>query len=260
MPGDFVITVRGKGPDLVMIHGWGMHSGVWGKVADKLASHWRLHLVDVPGHGASSGMEMASDLGGIAALIADRTPPAAWLGWSMGGLIALRAAIDRPAQVFRLVLVATNPSFVVRKHWPQGVDETLFTGFAEDLKRDFPGTLNRFLVLETLGSDTARESLRRLKADLHNSRVPDVHALHSGLRILRDTDYSRDLPAIRQASLWVAGGRDRLVPPGAMEKAASLMPGGRFHRIRGAGHAPFIGHGEEFILKVGQFLQAEAPA
>ncbi len=259
MPGEPVIEVRGSGPDLVMLHGWGMHSGVWGRVADAMARRWRLHLVDLPGHGASNDLQLGPDLGEIAAQIADKTPPAAWLGWSMGGLVALQAAIDRPARVTRLVLVAVNPSFVVRGHWPDGVDETLFTGFAEELKRDFQGTLNRFLVLETLGSDTARDSLRRLKADLHNGRVPDVHALRSGLVILRNTDYTGALPFIRQKALWLAGGRDRLVPPAAVERAASLMPRSRYFRVRGAGHAPFIGHGDEFVAQVESFLEQEAP-
>ena len=256
MPGQVVIHVRGSGPDLVMIHGWGMHSGVWGRVADDLAARWRLHLVDVPGHGASNAMRLGSDLSEIAALIAGRTPPATWLGWSMGGLISLQAAIDQPRQCKRMILVATNPSFVVRDHWPQGVDEALFTGFADELNRDFQGTLNRFLVLETLGSDTARESLRRLKTDLHNGQVPDLHALRSGLKILRNTDYTAALPGINQEALWLAGGRDKLVPPGAMEKAAALMPRAQFHRVPGAGHAPFIGHGEEFAAQVDRFLEA----
>jgi pimeloyl-[acyl-carrier protein] methyl ester esterase len=242
-----------------MLHGWGMHSGVWGGMAERLARNWRLHLVDLPGHGESCRLALGPDLAALAALVAEQTPPAAWLGWSMGGLIALQAAIDRPARVPRLLLVATNPSFVVRPHWPHGVDETLFTGFADELGRDFEGTLNRFLVLETLGSDHARETLRRLKADLHGGRIPDVHALRAGLRILRDTDYTRDLAAIGQPALWLAGGRDRLVPPKAMETAAAAMPRASFHRMRGAGHAPCIGHAEEFVSRVGRFLDAEAP-
>jgi pimeloyl-[acyl-carrier protein] methyl ester esterase len=243
-----------------MIHGWGMHSGVWGGVADDLARRWRLHLVDVPGHGASNDVPLESDLPGLAALVARNTPAAPWIGWSMGGLISLQAALDHPGQCTQMVLVATNPSFVVRDHWPQGVDEALFTGFAGELKKDFRGTLDRFLVLETLGSDTARESLRRLKSDLHNGRVPDVHALRSGLKILRDTDYTAALSGIKQVTLWLAGGRDKLVPPDAMEKAAALMPRARFHRVRGAGHAPFIGHREEFVMQVERFLSVGTEA
>ena len=47
------VDVQGHGPDLVMLHGWGMHSAVWSDWADALASEFRVHCVDLPGHGNS---------------------------------------------------------------------------------------------------------------------------------------------------------------------------------------------------------------
>ena len=47
------VEVSGSGPDLVLLHGWGMNAAVWGEVATALAQHFRLHCVDLPGHGAS---------------------------------------------------------------------------------------------------------------------------------------------------------------------------------------------------------------
>lgn len=261
MPGDPLnnpaIEVTGSGPDLVLLHGWGMNRAVWRQAAGLLSRRWRLHLVDLPGHGESRQLALTPDLPGLAAIVAERVPPAAWVGWSMGGLVSLQAALDFPGRVSSLILVATNPSFVNRPHWPEGVDEEVFRDFARELGRDFEGTLNRFLVLETLGSDTARETLKELRADLHAGLMPDEHALRSGLSILQDTDYSGDLQRIGQRTLWLAGGRDRLVPPAAMQRAASMMEHGIFERIRGAGHAPFIGHAESFADALERFLLPE---
>ncbi|MEO8742605.1 MAG: alpha/beta fold hydrolase, partial [Lysobacteraceae bacterium] len=47
------IEVRGNGPPLVLIHGWAMHSGLFGALLDRLAERRTLHLVDLPGHGRS---------------------------------------------------------------------------------------------------------------------------------------------------------------------------------------------------------------
>jgi pimeloyl-[acyl-carrier protein] methyl ester esterase len=257
MPGKPLIEVTGQGPDLIMLHGWGMHRGVWGQTANDLSAYFRLHLVDLPGHGEANGERLTSDLAELAAAVAGQVPAAAWLGWSMGGLVTLQALQNHADQITRAILVAANPSFVVRPHWPEGVDESLFIDFARQLKGDFRGTLNRFLVLETLGSDTARESLRQLREDLHAGRMPDVIALEAGLDILRNTDYTQKLGDIGQATLWVAGGRDRLVPPASMQRAAAAAPGARFERIRGAGHAPFIGHRQAFVRLVVEFLEAE---
>ena len=43
----------GQGPDLVLLHGWGMNGAVWHGIAQELAAHYRLHLVDLPGFGNS---------------------------------------------------------------------------------------------------------------------------------------------------------------------------------------------------------------
>lgn len=254
MPGQPLIEVMGQGPDLVLVHGWGMHRGVWGRTAGQLAASFRLHLVDLPGHGEASAQRLDSDLAGLAGAIADQVPQAAWMGWSLGGLVTLQALLDRPQHISKAVLVASNPSFVVRPHWPCGVAEDVFIDFASQLKKDFEGTLNRFLVLETLGSDTAKASLRQLKAELHGGPMPDVHALKAGLSILRDSDYTMALEDMPKDTLWIAGGRDRLVPQQAMRRAAQRS-GGRFHRVAGAGHAPFIGHRQEFVTTVTGFLE-----
>ena len=194
------------------------------------------------------------DLPGLASRIVAEVPPAAWLGWSMGGLITLQALLDHGARMHKAILVSSNPSFVVRPHWPDGVEESLFIDFAHQLKLDFEGTLNRFLVLETLGSDTARETLRELREDLHSGPMPEVHALRAGLSVLRNTDYSHRLADMAHDMLWIAGGRDRLVPPNAIRRAAERVQQGRYLRVRGAGHAPFIGHRETFVDAIRNFL------
>ena len=113
MPGKPLIEVTGSGPDLVLVHGWGMHRGVWGHAARDLALNYRLHLVDLPGHGTACGEILDDDLSGLASGIMERVPEACWMGWSMGGLITLQALIEHSAHVRSAVLVACNPSFVV---------------------------------------------------------------------------------------------------------------------------------------------------
>ena len=86
------IETLGSGPDLVLIHGWALHGGVFAPLARRLAPHFRLHLVDLPGHGLSRDPDETLDLRSVAVHVAAQTPPAIWLGWSLGGLLALRAA------------------------------------------------------------------------------------------------------------------------------------------------------------------------
>ena len=47
------VEVTGQGKPLVMLHGWGMHGGIWGDTVRRLAQDFEVHNVDLPGHGAS---------------------------------------------------------------------------------------------------------------------------------------------------------------------------------------------------------------
>ena len=47
------IETVGQGPDLVLIHGWALHGGVFAPLVARLSGRFRLHLVDLPGHGHS---------------------------------------------------------------------------------------------------------------------------------------------------------------------------------------------------------------
>ncbi|NIV36280.1 MAG: alpha/beta fold hydrolase, partial [Anaerolineae bacterium] len=98
------IDLRGNGPDLVMLHGWGLHGGLFGPVIEPLAERFRLHLVDLPGHGRSPMLEGKYTLERIAEAITGEVPAGAhWLGWSLGGRIALAAAAAGTA-VDKLIL------------------------------------------------------------------------------------------------------------------------------------------------------------
>ncbi|MDA8058685.1 MAG: alpha/beta fold hydrolase, partial [Actinomycetota bacterium] len=67
------------GPRLVLAHGFTQTRGAWGPVADDLANDHRLVLVDLPGHGGSSGV--AADLPRGARLLADAGGAGSYLGY-----------------------------------------------------------------------------------------------------------------------------------------------------------------------------------
>jgi len=48
------VEIYGAGAPLILIHGWGMHGGMWGEMLEKLAQHYTVHSVDLPGHGKSA--------------------------------------------------------------------------------------------------------------------------------------------------------------------------------------------------------------
>jgi pimeloyl-[acyl-carrier protein] methyl ester esterase len=175
--------------------------------------------------------------------IAALTPPAIWLGWSLGGSIALAAALDMPHQVRALAMLCATPKFVRGDDWQWGSDAALVRQLASDLETDYHATIDRFLALEAMGSADPRAELRHLRELAFARGEPDLRVLQEGIRILDTTDLRARLPALRQHSVWITGRRDRLIPPPAMAWAAQQVHGG-YAEIDHAGHAPFFSHAD----------------
>ncbi|HHW75478.1 MAG TPA: pimeloyl-ACP methyl ester esterase BioH [Xanthomonadaceae bacterium] len=247
----------GSGPDVVLIHGWGMHSGVWEDVAEALFDRYRVTVVDLPGHGYSrlpaAGHSLA-DLGAAAAAVT--APAAAWVGWSLGGLVAQQVAITAPEQVSRLVLVNSTPCFAQRPDWPHGIALPVLRRFAEELRQDYRAVLKRFIALEVHGSRHAASQLRTLKAMLFQHGEPDVSALEDGLAVLENTDLRAELSRIACPTLLLMGQRDQLVPTAAGAAMRELLPNARLRVFPGAGHAPFFSHLPDFVAELREFLDA----
>jgi len=249
----------GQGPDVVMVHGWGMHSGVWLGFAQRLAERHRITLVDLPGHG-HSGMIEDYTLEGIgSALLAVSPRQGHWLGWSLGAEIALWVAARHPERVTSLTMLAGNVRFAQGEDWPCAMDLSLLSRFAEDMMRDYHRTLMQFLGLQTWGLEHSREILRELKAHVAECAEPEEAALRGGLDILRLADLRGELAGLRIPLGLLLGGRDRLAPPAAGEAMRGLAKAAELQVLAGAAHTPFLSHAEQCADWLNDFWQRHDP-
>jgi pimeloyl-[acyl-carrier protein] methyl ester esterase len=263
MSGSLHLSVSGDGPPLVLIHGWAMHGGVFHALVDHLRDRHTLYLVDLPGHGLSRDDATPLEFDAVCDAIQAQVPAAPWLGWSLGGMFALHAAVRDPARVPALVALCSSPCFVRGSDWRFGVSPEIFHDFAQGLADDYRGTLDRFVALEAFGSDHAKDEMRDLRAELFARGEPAARVLVDGLRILETVDQRPLLPRLRVPSLWIAGRRDRLVDPRAMRDAAALIEqaghtSASFVQVEHAGHAPFLTHVDEVVAHLDGFLASLA--
>jgi len=247
------VDSTGHGPSIPLVHGRARPARLFPPLVERLRDRYTLHLVDLPGHGHARESAAPLDPQALTAQLVDAVPDAVWLGWSLGGQFALRNALDHPDRVRGLVMLAASPRFVADADWPHGVRSSLFRDFGDALSKDFRGTLDGFLALEALGSATAQEELRNLRAHAFERGEPAPQALIRGLELLDTFDARDELARLRVPSLWIAGRRDRLVPAGAMPAAAALAPDATSLVIRDAGHAPFLGAADEVARAIDAF-------
>lgn len=254
------VEILGDGADVVLVHGWGMNSGVWAPLAERLADGFRLHLVDLPGHGRSGFDPDRQSLSDWARAVRQSVPDGAvWIGWSLGAQVAIQAALDAPDAVESLCLMAGTPRFVEGRDWPHAMAENTFRQFAVNLAADHAATLERFLALQVRGAEHAGDTLRWLRREVRERPVPKDSALDNGLRLLLKTDLRAQLADLACPTLWVLGERDTLVPVDMSEDLESLLPDADVLVVTGAAHAPFLSHSDRVLSLLERFL-SEVPS
>jgi pimeloyl-ACP methyl ester carboxylesterase len=222
-------------PSVVFIHGGEHDHSTWALHSRYFAYHGRNVLVpDLPGHGRSAGPPLAS-IGQLAdwvicLLDVTATATAAIAGHSMGSLIALEIAARQPARVTRLALLGTATPMPVAA-------PLLDAARAND---------HAALDMINVWSHSAR-------AQLGGNTAPGIWMPAMNMRLMerqsRDllyTDFTacNDYAGGAQAAarikcpvMLIAGNRDQMTSPRAMQELMKLMPHAQYVMLEGAGHA-----------------------
>lgn len=280
--------IRGSGPTLVLLHGWGLNLRVWDRLADALSRRFRIVAVDLPGHGRSGWLPERSSLEEQAAQVAETVSVISrqysLLGWSLGAQIALRLAVHGPrapiegtgsaATLERLVLIAATARFSAAPDWPHGAPPERLREQAAAMRADYRRMVGDFLELQVRGSASGAAALDELRGALfaheaqpstQSSEIlplesecpgkrPCLAALARDLELLRDTDLRPLLERVRQPTLVIAGQYDRVTRPAASQALAHALPCARYVEIRRAAHAPFLSHLPELGTLLTDFL------
>ena len=246
----------GQGKDLVLIHGWGMHSGIWEPIIDRFSNQYTLHLVDIPGMGKSHVVN-PYDLDHVTEEISKALPPSFdILGWSLGSLIAIKMSLMYPKKIHRMVLVGGTPCFINQTDWSYGVDVRDFNNFANNLFKNYKSTMINFYILQLMHSKNSKLIIKKLKEMEAVENPPEIKSLQLGLDILLNNDLRNDINKIKHQTLLITGDMDRLTPKSASMWLESHLKESQLKLIKGASHIPFLSHSDEFFNYLDQFLLA----
>jgi pimeloyl-[acyl-carrier protein] methyl ester esterase len=246
----------GRGPPLVLLHGWALHGGLFSPLVIKLFDQFTVYSVDLPGHGHSP-MISQFDLTNLVHEIQEATShidaPLNVLGWSFGGMVAQAWALAAPQRIARLILCCTKPKFVKTEEWAHGTSLAVLQSLVDDFSTLPRETMDRFLAINVAGSDEARAALALIKSLAHARPAVQEAAMREGLRVLSQFDVRERLKELTQPTLVITGGLDRITHPSIGVYYQNAIPGAQLLHIPRAAHAPHLSHTQEVALALRQF-------
>lgn len=236
---------RGEGPPLLLLHGFTGSAEAWGeRILSGLAREHRVLAVDLPGHGGSDAPtdpgryrleEVVRDL--VDLLDRMGAPRARWVGYSMGGRVALGAAVLAPERVERLVLEGASPGLAGEEERRERrvSDEALAARIeAEGITRFVDGWMDLPMFATQWRLPIAvieMERMRRLQ-----NRAEGLAASLRGLGPGSQPPLWDRLPEVRAPVLVLTGAEDGKLTEVA-SRMARLLPDARHTVVAGAGHA-----------------------
>lgn len=225
---------RGAGPVVLLVHGFPLTGALWEPVARRLvdAGH-RVLAPDLRGFGQSRGdpaQTLATHADDLVALLDALAieGPVAWVGFSMGGYVALEAWRRHRGRVGALALVDTQA----------GADDEKGRAGRQALARRVEAegsvVVADAMLPRLFGPAAAPDLAEEWRGRM---RAADPAAVAAALRAMGARPDSRgDLPGIAVPVTVVVGAEDRITPPALARAMAGAIPGALLREVPGAGH------------------------
>ena len=208
MIAEYLPATVGASLEIVLLHGWGSSREVWRPLLSRLRAWANVTLLDVPGVAPGAPLPCGEVGAALDEVLAQCPPRAVYLGWSLGGQLAIEIASRRPQRALAVVTLASNPHFTALEDWP-GMDPRTLAAFTQAARTDSAATARRFDSLQSSGAGQPRPMLRRLQA-LRDTGQPDAPL--AGLHWLAALDQREQVAALVQPQLHLLAAGDALVP------------------------------------------------
>lgn len=222
--------ISGKGPCVVLLHGWGANKEAMGIITEALVSEYTVIAPDLYGFGASK-IEKPLTLddyatGVVTVLLKENIKSAVFIGHSFGGRIAVRLAARRPDLVKKLILIDSaglKPRFSCKK-------------FIRRAANAFGKATGLF---QPKGSRDYEDSSGYLRATFLNV----IHDFQNG-----------ECPLIRCPAMIIWGSSDRDTPPYMARRFKKLIPQSVLYILPKSGHFSYLDSPNRTIFLIKEFL------
>lgn len=238
-----------QGPPVVFANSLGTDLRLWDAVVERLPKELRIVRYDKRGHGLSSCPPGPYPMGALirdAETLLDRLEvrDCVFVGLSIGGMIAQGLAVKRFDQVRAMVISNTAAKIGTAQMWQERID-AVRAGGIEALADPI---MERWFS----ASFRARPEIQLWRNMLTRQPVEGYVGCCSAIA---GSDFFTTTSGLRLPTLAIAGSEDGSTPPDLVRETAALIPGSRFHLIKGAGHLPCVEKPGEYAEVLNEFLK-----
>ena len=237
------------GPPVAFANSLGTDFRLWDPILPYLPEGLRLIRFDKRGHGLSSCPDAPYSMG---ALVSDverlldllEVRDCMFVGLSIGGMIAQGLAVKRLDLIRAMVLSNTGAKIGTKDMWDDRI-AAVESGGIEALADP---------VMERWFSKAFRATPELQLWRNMLVRQPDAGYAGCSAAI-SGTDFYTPTSGLRLPVLGIAGSEDGSTPPDLVRETVDLVPGSKFHLIRGAGHLPCVENPKEYAQVLTEFLR-----
>ena len=228
--------IVGQGPLLVLLHGVGLDHTMWQPLAERLASSRTVLAYDLRGHGEAEPLEDPASLSQFTEQlwneVADlTTEPFSLCGFSMGAMIAQRAALEQPQKIANLILM----SGVHRRTQAQraGVRERLRQARQDGPASNIDAAIARWFTPEFC--EQQPDVPERVRYRLRNNNPQEFLKAYA-MFTEADADLAQTAQSIESRTLVTTGELDSGSTPDMMIALARELPNAKAHLLKGLAH------------------------
>jgi len=254
----------GQGPTVVLFHSSGSSGRQWDGLMTALHSRFRLHAVDLYGHGSTPAwmgaqrMRLEDDLALVQPLLASATP-VHLVGHSYGGALALKLAALMPECIASVAVYEPVLFRLLLDYQPRDRATTEVLIAAQSIRNWFElghsaRAAQRFV--DFWSDDGVWASLPPVPQQLIASRIGSVIGHFNAL--FSDSLMRADLSRLAMPILCMTGAQTRPAPRRIGELLRYALPRATHEHVANAGHMGPVTRGQAVAWRIGAFLDAQA--
>ena len=248
---ELAFEVRGNGFPVILLHGFPMNRQVWFGFAGKLANHFKIYTVDLPGFGESPAMAAPFSIDQVAKKVLDWIEEQAitksvLIGHSLGGYVAL-AMTEQAPQKFTAIGLFHSTAWADTQQKKQSRDKVI----------EFVNTNGAVAFTSNF--------IAPLFADQHHPAIPMVRELSASATVQAVTGYTRAmrdrpdrtsvLKSFTRPILFIAGEKDAGIPVESLQHQAAQCLYPELHILKNVGHMGMVEDENQTLQMVRAFIE-----